>query len=495
MNRFIKQNKWLIFSLALVVGLIGGLVISARMDLSRPTQAQQKIEKTPAIETAEELENAFIAVSDAVGPAIVSISTVHKETAQRYYFGGPQSPFGDEFFDRFFKDFFEGMPREFEQRGLGSGVIIDKDGYILTNEHVIRDADKITVTLPDGRKFDGAIKGKDARSDLAIIQIKAKDLPFAKLGDSDSVKIGQWAIAIGNPFGFAVGSSEPTLTVGVISALNRSIRVGEANRDYADLIQTDAAINPGNSGGPLVNLKGEVIGINVAIFSTTGGYQGIGFAIPVNRAKDILGDLIEGRKILYGWLGVNIQDMTPELAQYFGLPDEEGVLVANVLKDSPAEKGGLKEGDVIRKFDGKKVKKSNDVVKMVSATKVGSEAEIEIIRDKAPKILKIQIGERPAEIAQGAQQEGPATWRGLQVSDITEPIAQRLRIEVKEGVIVLSVEPESPASLAGMRPGDIITKINDFEIKNKQDYDSAITKTEGTALVRTERGFVVIKAE
>lgn len=492
MNRFIRKNKWMLFAFALITGAIVGLVISARMDISKPINAEQKIKEMPCYEAAKGLESAFIAVSDAVGPAVVSISTVHKESVRRYYFGTPESPFGDEFFDRFFKDFFEGMPREFEQRGLGSGVIIDKEGYILTNEHVIRNADKITVTLQDGRKFDGTIKGKDPRSDLAIININAKDLPAAKLGDSDSVKIGQWAIAIGNPFGFAVGSSEPTLTVGVISALNRSIRVGEG-RDYTDLIQTDAAINPGNSGGPLVNLEGEIVGINVAIFSTTGGYQGVGFAIPVNRAKDILGDLIEGKKILYGWLGVNIQDITPELAQYFGLTEEEGVLVANVLKDSPAEKGGIKDGDVIRKFDGKKTKDTKQLIKMVTGTKVGSVVELEVIRDKQPKTLKIKIGERPGEISK--VEKAAETWRGLQVSGITESIANRFRIEEKEGVIVIDVESDSPAYLAGIRPGDIITKINDFEIKNREDYDKAISKVVGDALVRTQRGFVVIKAE
>ena len=213
------------------------------------------------------------------------------------------------------------MPdRDYKQVGLGSGVIIDSSGYILTNQHVIDQADKIKVTLSDGREFKGEIKGQDARSDLAVIKIVAKDLPAVELGNSEKLRIGEWVVAIGNPFGFALEGAEPTVTVGVISALHRSLgKILSRNRDYTDLLQTDAAINPGNSGGPLVNLKGEVVGINVAIFSTSGGYQGIGFAIPINAAKRIISQLIAGKEVLYGWLGITIQDLTEDMAKYFGL--------------------------------------------------------------------------------------------------------------------------------------------------------------------------------
>ena len=273
----------------------------------------------PPMSAAEEMQQHFVDVAKRIGPAVVSISTEVTEKVQM------QSR--DEMFNQFFEDFFGQMPqREFKQRGLGTGVIINADGYILTNEHVVHGADKVTVTLPDGREFKGETKGADIRSDLAIVKIAAKNLPFAELGNSDAVKIGHWAIAIGNPFGFAVGGNEPTVTVGVISAIHRSIR-GPMDRDYSDLIQTDAAINPGNSGGPLVNLDGKVIGINAAIFSTTGGYQGLGFAVTSNKAKAILDQLIQGKKIRYGWLGVNVQPVTQELADYFKLDSKEGDLI------------------------------------------------------------------------------------------------------------------------------------------------------------------------
>jgi len=315
---------------------------------SQPAQSQ--VNPAPASFEGFRMEDAIINVANIAGKAVVSISTEHTQKLRgggRRFFRTPfrSSPFSeDESFRRFFDDFFGEMPdREYKQMGLGSGVIIDGEGYILTNEHVISDADKITVTLPDGREFKGEVKGKDVRSDLAIIKINAKDLPACALGDSDNLKIGQWVVAVGNPFGFALQNPEPTVTAGVISALHRSIGRIAPNRDYGDLIQTDAAINPGNSGGPLVNLKGEIVGINVAIFSTSGGYEGVGFAIPINNAKKIISFLKEGKKILYGWLGVTVQDLSEDMAKYFGCPDKNGVLVGKVLENSPAQKAGMKD--------------------------------------------------------------------------------------------------------------------------------------------------------
>ncbi|HDN85752.1 MAG TPA: trypsin-like serine protease, partial [Candidatus Omnitrophica bacterium] len=262
-------------------------------------------------QSIRDLEEATIKVAEKVGKAVVSISTVVRKKMGRWEF---EPPFEDEFFRRFFEEFFGEFPRERKEIGLGSGVIIDKDGYILTNEHVIQGAEEIKVRLPDGREFKAEVKGVDKRSDLAVIKINAHNLPVAELGDSDNLKIGQWVVAIGNPFGFAIESPQPTVTVGVISALHRYLpRIGKRERFYDDLIQTDAAINPGNSGGPLVDLNGKVIGINVAIITTSGGYEGIGFAIPINRAKRILGKLIRGEKILYGWLGITIQDLNEDL--------------------------------------------------------------------------------------------------------------------------------------------------------------------------------------
>lgn len=440
-------------------------------------------------------EGAFMKIAKEVGPTVVSVSTeyITKIRNEIYY-----SPFGyDNFFDRFFNDFFEDRPeREFRQRGLGSGVIIDESGYILTNEHVIRGADKITVTLTDGREFRGELRGKDERSDLAIIKIEAKSLPVAKLGDSDKARIGQWAIAIGNPFGYAVQSAKPTVTVGVVSAIDRLLPVAIGRgRDYSGLIQTDAAINPGNSGGPLVNIKGEVIGINVAIFSTSGGYQGIGFAIPVNTAKDILKRLIEGKKILYGWLGISLQNMDSALADYFNLSDMEGVIVAKVLSDSPAEKGGLKEGDVIRRFDGKKIKDLKALIKIVGQASIGKSIVVGIIRDKKEMPITVRIGERPFGIeSEQDKVETGEPWRGLEVIQITPDIARRYRIEQGKGIIVSNVEAGSAADEAGIRPGDIIVRINNKSVSSIDDYKNIITTIVGDALIKTSRGYLVVSA-
>ncbi|MBI1953301.1 MAG: Do family serine endopeptidase [Candidatus Omnitrophica bacterium] len=451
-------------------------------------------------DVAEALQNRFAEVAKSVGPAVVSISTEVTERVRvrrPHPFGGsPFSEFEDDIFDRFFRDFFgdEPMDREFKQRGLGTGVLIDEEGYVLTNEHVIHGADKVTVTLPDGREFKGEIKGSDIRSDLAVVKISAKGLPHAELGDSDGVKIGQWAIAVGNPFGFAVGSSEPTVTVGVISALNRSIQLGRAqDRDYSNLIQTDAAINPGNSGGPLVNLKGEVIGVNVAIFSTTGGYQGIGFAIPSNSAKAVLGDLIEGKKVLYGWLGVNVQDVTEELAQHFKLPSKEGIIVARVLAGSPAEEGGLRDGDVVVSLEGAALKDVRELLKKVARVPVGQRIKLAVIRDGKRHELSIKVGQRP-ESLESWEARGEGTWRGLEVSAITPELAERYRLTSHKGVVVTQVEPNSPAEEAGLRVRDVILEINRQKVDSLNDFTKIAKKVDGDALVKTTRGYAVIRA-
>ncbi len=446
---------------------------------------------------ADQMQSEFVDVAKRVGPAVVSISTEateHVRVSRRNFGGSPFSNFDDDLFNRFFRDFMGELPeREFKQRGLGTGVLIDEQGYILTNEHVIHGADKVTVTLPDGREFKGEIKGADIRSDLAVVKIQAKNLPVAELGDSDQVMIGQWAIAIGNPFGFAVGSSEPTVTVGVISAVNRALRLGRDDRNYSNLIQTDAAINPGNSGGPLVNLKGQVIGINVAIFSTTGGYQGIGFAIPINIAKRVVGDLIQGKKILYGWLGINVQDITEDLAKYFGLEAKEGVIVAQVLTDSPAQKAGIKEGDVIRTFDGEKLKDVRDLLNRVGRAPVGKKVKLGILHDKRPMDVQVEIGKRPEESEVEAGKAGEA-WRGIKVTAITPDLASRLGLEVREGVVVTEVAPGSPAEEAGLREGDLILGLNQQPVRSVTDFNNLTRSFKGDVLVKTARGYAILRA-
>jgi serine protease Do len=465
------------------------------------------VAETPAQTSPEgyKMEDAVINVANTTGRAVVSISTEHtakirggRRYSFRYPFGG-EAPFGeDEFFRRFFDEFFGEMPdREYKQMGLGSGVIIDPKGYILTNEHVINDADKITVTLPDAREFRGEVKGRDPRSDLAIIKINAGNLPFASLGDSDDLKIGQWVIAIGNPFGFALQNPEPTVTVGVISALHRSLGFGLAHeRDYNDLIQTDAAINPGNSGGPLVNLKGEIVGVNVAIFSTSGGYQGVGFAIPINNAKRIISRLIEGKKIVYGWLGVTVQNLTDEMARYFGLPDKNGVLVAKVLENSPAQKAGIKERDVIKQVDNKATNSVKELLSAVAKAEVGSKVKVSAVRDKKELILEVQIGERPENLEETEEAlEVTGAWRGLEVQDLNPENIRRFSIKEQKGVVVVNIEPNSPADEAGIMPGEVVLEVNRQPIKNTADYNKAIKDLKGAALIKTQRGYFLLKGE
>lgn len=451
-------------------------------------------------QTHGDLERATINVAANIGKSVVSISSVVKEKlGERLYFGSPFGGFDNDPFRQFFEEFFGVLPeKEFKRMGLGSGVIIDKDGYILTNEHVVGQATEIKVKLADGREFDAEIKGVDKRSDLAVIKINATDLPAVKLGDSDELKIGSWVVAVGNPFGFAIENPEPTITVGVISALKRYVpALGRRDRSYDDLIQTDAAINPGNSGGPLVNLDGEVIGINTAIITISGGYQGLGFAIPINKAKDILNKLIKGEKILYGWLGVTIQDLNDDLRNYFGIKEKKGVIVLKVTKDSPADDAGFKEGDLILTFDEKPVKTTRDLIRMVSATEVGSVIPSEILRDGRRKTLKVKIGERPEDLEtiQKAEAIGPekVTFRGLGVEDVTPYTMQKYNIREREGVVITYIEEGSLGDNSGLKIGDVISKIEGDRIRNKKSFISITSRIKGNCLIKTNRGYFVIK--
>ena len=476
----------------IAVILVAGLILGWGVD----TKAQNTA--NPSLEGFS-LEDAVINVANTTGKAVVSISTertTRLSQQRRIYFN---SPFGDdEAFRNFFDDFFGDLPqRDYKQVGLGSGVIIDADGYILTNEHVISGADKIKVTLSDGREFKAELKGGDLRSDLAVIKINAHNLPVAALGDSDNLKIGQWTVAIGNPFGFVMQNPEPTVTVGVISALHRCLgRTVSRERDYNDLIQTDAAINPGNSGGPLVNLKGEVVGINVAIFSTSGGYQGVGFAIPINNAKKVISKLIAGKKILYGWLGVTVQDLNDEMAKYFGLSAKSGVLVAHVLEGSPAQKAGIKESDIIRQFDEKAINNTKELITTVSNTEVGEKVKVAVIRDKKELILNVEIGERPQDLGkESAAKPAADAWRGLGVEELSQDLARRLNLAQIKGVVVVEVEPNSPADEAGITAADLILEINKQAVKSLADYQKITKAATGDCLVKTNRGYFIIKGE
>jgi len=409
------------------------------------------------------LQDAFVQVAQSVKPAVVNIATTQRPRPQEGR-RAPQVPpqfrdfFGEDFFERFF-----GGPPQRERRSLGSGVIVDKRGYILTNNHVIEQADAIEVRLSDKRKFTATVIGKDPKTDLAVIKIDAPDdLPVAKLGDSTKIRIGEWAVAIGNPFGL-----DQTVTVGVISAVGRS-DVGIAT--YEDFIQTDASINPGNSGGPLLNLSGEVVGINTAIVATG---QGIGFAIPIGMAKEIKDRLIAQGKVVRGWLGVGIQELSEELAAQFGVKPEDGVLVGNVMKDGPAERAGLKPGDIIQEFNGRKISGVHQLQREVAQGPVGSQARLKVLREKQVTTLTVVLGEQPADVAAAEPESVPAEAAdrfGLAVQDLTPELRNQFRMTNVDGVMVSSVAEGGPAAQAGVRPGDVITEANREPVKSTRDF-------------------------
>jgi serine protease Do len=393
-------------------------------------------------------------------PTVVNISTTKVvRSPMDDFFRGRDLPdfFGDDFFKRFFGD--RNQQREFKQKSLGSGFIIDKEGYIITNNHVVEQANEIKVKLSDTKEYDAQVIGTDPKTDLALIKIKAVgELPVVHMGDSDKLEVGEWVIAIGNPFGL-----EQTVTTGIISAKGRVIGAGP----YDDFLQTDASINPGNSGGPLFNLKGEVVGINTAIVA---GGQGIGFAIPINMAKGLLPQLKKGH-VVYGYLGVIIQDITPELAPSFGLKEAKGVLISDVLKDSPAQKGGVKKGDVVLEYDGKKVEERGQFTKMVGNTPVGKKVKIVVWRNKEQNTLWVTIGEfSDKKVAQAAPQaEEKHTW-GIAVQDVTRAMAEQAGLPDDNGVMITEVEPGSPAQQKGIQAGDVIIEVEHNSIKDLADF-------------------------
>src|SRR5258706_5652277 len=358
--------------------------------------------------------------------------------------GGDQDPFGD-FWRKFFGDPPRGGGGGFSSRSLGSGFIIDRDGSIMTNNHVVENAQKIMVKLSDGREFEAKVVGKDARTDIAIIKIDAKgDLPVAPLGDSDRLEVGEWVMAIGNPFGL-----DSTVTSGIVSAKGRHI-----GGPYDNFIHTDASINPGNSGGPLINLRGEVVGINTAIFSQSGGNIGIGFATPINSAQEIVPQPTGKGKVTRGWLGVSIQNVTPDIASSLGLERSRGALVAEVLKEGPAERAGIKVGDVIVEFDGSEIKDSTDLPALVGRTKPGKQASVKVLRDKKEVSIPVTITElKEEEIVASAKDKGEL---GLTVQKVTPEMADSLKLGRVQGVVVTGVEPGSPADEAGLQQGDEI---------------------------------------
>jgi serine protease Do len=426
----------------------------------------------------------FASLAERLSPVVVNISTTSQGKQQAPDLpqfhgpggqGGPQWPFGEgdpREFGEPLERFFGPSPRQqhpFRQRSLGSGFIIDAEGYILTNNHVVENADEIIVRLGSGKEHKASIVGKDAKTDIALLRIdNAADLTAVTLGDSETLKVGEWVMAIGNPFGL-----DHTVTAGIVSAKGRFIGAG----NYDDYIQTDAAINPGNSGGPLINLRGEVVGINSAIFSRTGGNIGIGFAVPINLAKELLPQLKEKGKVTRGWLGVLIQKVTPEIAESLGLDEARGALVADVVKDGPAAASGLKVGDVIVEFDGRPVHESNELPLMVAREPIGKQVTVKVQREKDTKEIPVTIAElKDEEVA--AAGKGESEKLGLTVQTLTPEIAQNLGVTDVKGVVVTAVESGSPAEDAGLRRGDIILEVNRQAIEDVGDYRKALREGE-----------------
>ena len=446
--------------------------------------------------------NIFVEIAKKQNPAVVNVSTKAKaETAHKNFRvprpGPGQNKSPDRFRD-FYDRFFGERPNQRPKRGMGSGFVIDKEGHILTNYHVIEGAGEIVVILDDNgteKEYTATLVGSDPKTDIALIKINResgdnKDFPFLRLGSSENLEVGEWVVAIGNPFGLS-----HTVTVGVVSALGRSIGAGP----YDEFIQTDASINPGNSGGPLINIEGDVIGINTAIISgNTGGNVGIGFAIPIDIAKGILKDLRERGTVTRGWLGVMIQKITPDLAKSFGLSQSEGALVGDVIPDGPAAKGGVKRGDVIVMFDGQQVKDMEDLPKIVAATRPNSVVDVEVIRDGSRMTLSVSI-----ELLEDSQETvvAKADPLGLQVQDITEELAQSLKLESVEGVLVSDVTGGNAAAEAGIRRGDVISEMNRSIVKDMRDYQNLMASVQkgSSVLFLVKRGgstiYIAVKVE
>jgi len=486
-----KRNASLLV-LAVFLGIIAGLIISANFDfifkgfasnekpveklISTEKDATENSNLTPLYTNSEDtgiddllqLEKAYIQVAETVKPWVVTITSA-KIMRYRYY-----NPW-EEFFDFFGqqdkrRDQDQNREQEFRQEGLGSGVIISQDGYILTNNHVVQEADEIRVITMDNKEFTAKLIGRDEKTDVAVVKIDDENLSFAKLGDSDKIKVGQIVMAIGNPFSQQL---QLTVTEGIISAKGRS-NIGLSN--YEDFIQTTAAINPGNSGGALVNLKGELIGINTAIVSRSGGFNGIGFAIPINMARRVMDILIDKGYVVRGYLGVVPQTVDEEMAQALGLDDAQGALIASVEAGTPADKAGLKEQDVVLEIEGRKVIDDNDFRLRVAEYNPGDKVKLKVVRNGEIKNITVTLTERPDDRPPEQLSEKETEKLGIKVANLTSDRARRYGFEDEEGLIVTDVKQGSSAYRKGVREGDLITSINREEVTNVRDYDQIMDK-------------------
>ena len=420
----------------------------------------------------------FTEIVKKAQPAVVNISTTQVVKQRGLPFGGQHGFQMPDYFERFFG---QQIPREYKNKGLGTGFIISQEGYILTNNHVVEKAEEILVKLNDDREFEAKIIGTDPKTDIALIKIDSKkDLPFIEFGDSSKLQIGDWVLAIGNPFGL-----EHTVTAGIISAKGRKEVNPGGRQGYYNFIQTDASINPGNSGGPLIDLEGNVIGINTAINAAG---QGIGFAIPVNMAKKLLPQLKSKGKVTRSWIGIRIQKITDELAKSFGMKETRGALVSEVVENGPADKAGIKSGDVILEFDGEPVKNSNDLPWLASMAGVGKKVNIKVYRDGYVKTLSIKLGEMPdnnsESLPNSIEEDVEEKTLGLKIKNLTKEMQKSLGIQAQEGVVVADVNSDSKSFEAGVRRGDIIVKVNSTEIKSVKSFIKTVEKIKDGGVVR-----------
>lgn len=455
--------------------VLAGLLVATGFNMPAASSARtdegvaQVAATQPALSQNPGTIDSFAPLAERLSPTVVNIKVIKVEktgmTGMPGMRGGNQDPFGD-FFEHFFNQ--PGMtPRDQKVVGAGSGVIINSNGTILTNNHVVEGAKDVKVTLADQKEFSAKVLGRDPKTDLAVLKVDAKEaLPAAALGDSDALRVGDWVIAIGNPFGLS-----HTVTSGIVSAKGRVIGEGP----YDNFIQTDASINPGNSGGPLFNMAGQVVGINTAIIPNG---QGIGFAVPVNTAKPLIPQLITTGEVTRGYLGVNIQNVTPDLAKALNLGDHKGALVASVVEGSPAEKAGVERGDVIVSYNGKTVKDSHDLPFMVAETPVGKDATLTILRDGQEKNLNITVGKLASNDTSEESTAAPAQGKwGMQLQNITPDIADQLGVKAGSGVLVSGVRPDSPADQASIKRGDVILEVNKKPVKSVADLKNQIAKS------------------
>ena len=497
----IAKKRWYVAaSLLLLVGIFFGLLLASRLNIMSQLTAKSQV-SSKSIDTLTQLSEALSEVAAVSTPSVVNISTTRVIKSQDE---APFDFFDDPFFRRFFGDQLprQDVPKEHKEQSLGSGVIVSEDGYIVTNNHVIEKAQEIKVLLGDKRDFKAKLIGADPKTDIAVIKIEARGLPALPWGDANKLKVGELVFAIGNPFGL-----NQTVTMGVISAVGRA-NVGIA--DYEDFIQTDAAINPGNSGGALLNTRGELVGINTAILSRTGGYQGIGFAVPSSMARQVMDSLVKYKKVVRGWLGVSIQEVTSELAEEFGVKKLKGALVSRVMKGSPADKAGIRQGDVILQFNGKDVEDTGHLRNMVSQTPIASKVKIRLLRQKKELEVEVVVSELPKKLAEASpspdeesgNHEESSALAGLVVRELTPELAGHFGLDESEkGVVIVKTDPDSKAYEAGIRPGDIILQINQKNIPTLEAYKKAagaIRSKDRILLLVRRKGedlFVTLKPE